>query len=84
MLSSSRGTTAKGFEEVTEILFDTRCGGCLLCAAAQDITAEEDALKWSGDETWTIEATMRPFNPPTHSLPLPAEDAASPVSPPKE
>lgn len=84
VLSSSGGgkkDTAKAFEELTEILFDMRCGGCLLCAAVvQDITAEEDALKWRGDETWTIEPTMHPFNPPTHSLPLPAQDAASPVS----
>lgn len=82
LLSGSRRKKgrAKGFEELTEILFDMRCGGCLLCAAVQDITAEEDALKWRGDETWTIEPTMHPFNPPTHSLPLPAQDAASPVS----
>lgn len=78
VLCSSRGKR-QSKEELTEILFDVRCGGCLLCAAVQDITAEEDALKWRADETWTIEPTMHPFNPPTHSLPLPAQDAASPV-----
>lgn len=62
-----------------------QCGECLLCALVQDITEEEeDTVKWKGDETWAIEPTkretMHPFNPPTHSLPLPPQEAVSPVT----
>lgn len=65
------------------------CGAVNVCSGAlvQDITGGGGTL-WNGREMkhglqnrlQKGDKTMHPFNPPTHSLPLPPQEAASPAS----
>lgn len=72
---------------LTETIFDMWCGKCLLRCFGAGYYRRRGTL-WNGREMkhglqnrlQKGDKTMHPFNPPTHSLPLPPQEAASPAS----